>query len=76
MSYKKEEENNTEPKGTLKIFMPSKRQQKPWGRVKLVGKLEGDQGVHSQGWTTKPAKADLEEKWLKVKGTREARLKM
>jgi hypothetical protein len=56
--------------------MPSKRQQKPWGRVKLVGKLEGDQGVHSQGWTTKPAKANLEEKWLKVKGTRETKLKM
>jgi hypothetical protein len=44
---KRKKRNNTEPKGTLKIFMPSKRQQKPWGRVNLVGKLEGDQGMHS-----------------------------
>jgi len=42
VSNKKEKDNNTESKGTLKTLMPLGRQQKPWGRVKLVGKPEGD----------------------------------
>jgi hypothetical protein len=39
---KKEEKNNTKPKGTQKTLMPSGGQQKPWGRVKPVGKPKGD----------------------------------